>query len=91
MTCLIAVGSYVVDGIEKTNADDNTAVTDESNLNMVLGGLENQYPPPRKAWVLCDECHKWRRIPAMLADLIDKTNRTWYTIFSMSFLFQKFK
>ncbi|KAF5444681.1 hypothetical protein F2P56_033797 [Juglans regia] len=70
-------GSHDVDGIEKTNADDSTAVTDESNLNMVPGGLENQYPPPRKAWVLCDECHKWRRIPAMLADLIDKTSCTW--------------
>ncbi|XP_040998884.1 histone-lysine N-methyltransferase ASHH2-like isoform X2 [Juglans microcarpa x Juglans regia] len=70
-------GSHDVDGIEKINADDSTAVTDESNLNMVPGGLENRYPPPRKAWVLCDECHKWRRIPAMLADLIDKTNCTW--------------
>ncbi|KAF5467903.1 hypothetical protein F2P56_012110 [Juglans regia] len=52
-------------------------VTNKSNLDVVPGGLEEQHPPPRKAWVLCDVCHKWRRIPALLADLIDKTNCTW--------------
>ncbi|XP_051124458.1 histone-lysine N-methyltransferase ASHH2-like isoform X2 [Andrographis paniculata] len=31
----------------------------------------------RNAWVLCDECHKWRRIPATLADHIEETNCGW--------------
>ncbi|KAH6785799.1 hypothetical protein C2S51_038254 [Perilla frutescens var. frutescens] len=39
--------------------------------------LKGQYAPPRNAWVLCDECQKWRRIPATLADQIDQTNCQW--------------
>ena len=81
---LDVVGCQKVDGIGKANTGDNTAVTDKSNLDMVLGGLEEQLIPPRKAWVLCDDCHKWRRIPAMLADFIEKTNCRWYFIFYIS-------
>ncbi|KAL3641217.1 hypothetical protein CASFOL_016185 [Castilleja foliolosa] len=33
--------------------------------------------PARKAWVLCDECQKWRRIPASLADHIEETRCRW--------------
>jgi hypothetical protein len=36
-------------------------------------------PKPRVAWVCCDECGKWRCIPAELADVIDETNCRWYT------------
>ncbi|GMY06658.1 histone-lysine N-methyltransferase ASHH2 isoform X3, partial [Fagus crenata] len=70
-------GCQKVDGIGKANTGENTAVTDKSNLDMVLGGLEEQLIPPRKAWVLCDDCHKWRRIEAVLADFIEKTNCRW--------------
>ncbi|KAI6690981.1 hypothetical protein NL676_027809 [Syzygium grande] len=31
----------------------------------------------RNAWVRCDDCYKWRRIPAALADSIEDTNRNW--------------
>ncbi|EPS67389.1 hypothetical protein M569_07380, partial [Genlisea aurea] len=31
----------------------------------------------RNAWVLCDDCQKWRRIPATLADQIEKTDCGW--------------
>ncbi|KAK4433721.1 Histone-lysine N-methyltransferase ASHH2 [Sesamum alatum] len=41
------------------------------------GGLRDQYVPPRNAWVLCDDCQKWRRIPATLADQIEETNCGW--------------
>ncbi|KAL6215044.1 hypothetical protein ACLB2K_014475 [Fragaria x ananassa] len=47
------------------------------NLDAVPVGLDKQYIPPRNAWVLCDACNKWRRIPAELADLIDETKCTW--------------
>lgn len=70
-------GSQKVDGIGKASTGDDTAVTNKSDLEMVRGGLEEQLLPPRKAWVLCDDCHKWRRIPAVLADFIEKTNCTW--------------
>ncbi|CAM0945682.1 unnamed protein product [Alopecurus aequalis] len=33
--------------------------------------------PPRAAWVCCDDCQKWRCIPADLADSIGKTNCRW--------------
>ncbi|XP_040997557.1 uncharacterized protein LOC121243496 isoform X5 [Juglans microcarpa x Juglans regia] len=70
-------GDHNLDSVGKTDTGDNIAVTNKSNLDVVPGGLEEQHPPPRRAWVLCDVCHKWRRIPALLADLIDKTNCTW--------------
>lgn len=55
---------------------------DVSNLDLLPGvGLGEQHQSPRNAWVSCDDCHKWRRIPARLADLIDETKCTWYTVF----------
>ncbi|KAM0840806.1 hypothetical protein ACQ4PT_059408 [Festuca glaucescens] len=32
---------------------------------------------PRAAWVCCDDCQKWRCIPADLADTIGTTNSRW--------------
>ncbi|XP_065023587.1 uncharacterized protein LOC135649299 isoform X1 [Musa acuminata AAA Group] len=40
-------------------------------------GLEGQSLPQRRAWVLCDDCHKWRSIPTELADIIGETNCRW--------------
>ncbi|KAG8071011.1 hypothetical protein GUJ93_ZPchr0006g44332 [Zizania palustris] len=34
-------------------------------------------PQQRAAWVCCDDCRKWRRIPAELADIIEETNSRW--------------
>ncbi|KAG8059003.1 hypothetical protein GUJ93_ZPchr0002g26517, partial [Zizania palustris] len=33
--------------------------------------------PPLPAWVCCDDCQKWRCIPAELADIIGETNSRW--------------
>ncbi|CAO2039200.1 unnamed protein product [Urochloa humidicola] len=33
-------------------------------------------PPPRAAWVCCDDCQKWRCIPAELADVLGETRWT---------------
>ncbi|KAL6634553.1 hypothetical protein ACP70R_027224 [Stipagrostis hirtigluma subsp. patula] len=33
-------------------------------------------PPPRAAWACCDDCQKWRCIPAELADVIGETRWT---------------
>ncbi|KAK4387335.1 Histone-lysine N-methyltransferase ASHH2 [Sesamum angolense] len=47
------------------------------NFQLPYGGERDQYVPPRNAWVLCDDCQKWRRIPATLADQIEETNCGW--------------
>lgn len=53
-----------------------------------MGEVREQYVPMRNAWVLCDDCEKWRRIPATLADQIEETNCGWYVIMSATFGFQ---
>ncbi|KAL3840048.1 hypothetical protein ACJIZ3_024639 [Penstemon smallii] len=40
-------------------------------------GEKDRFAQLRNAWVLCDECQKWRRIPATLADRIEETNCRW--------------
>ncbi|KAI3821314.1 hypothetical protein L1987_08878 [Smallanthus sonchifolius] len=41
------------------------------------GPLSNSIMVPRSAWVCCDDCHKWRRISAILADSIESTECRW--------------
>ncbi|KAI7753224.1 hypothetical protein M8C21_002405, partial [Ambrosia artemisiifolia] len=38
---------------------------------------ESRQGPPPSAWVCCDDCHKWRRISAILADVIESTECRW--------------
>lgn len=77
-----------MDAIEKNNADDDKVSVNVSNLDMALGvGLEEQHPSPHNAWVRCDDCHKWRRIPVELADRIEETKCTWYDNFMFHFFF----
>ncbi|KAG5050455.1 hypothetical protein AAZX31_04G225800 [Glycine max] len=71
-------GNHKLDAIGKIIADDNRVSVNVSNLDMLSGvGFGEQILSPRNAWVRCDDCHKWRRIPAVLADRIDETNCTW--------------
>ncbi|XP_022938750.1 histone-lysine N-methyltransferase ASHH2 isoform X1 [Cucurbita moschata] len=69
------VGNYLVDKPEKSN--DIIESTVAVNLNVVQGAVNEQYMPPRNAWVLCDDCHKWRRIPASLVDSLGHASCTW--------------
>ncbi|KAJ1387368.1 Zinc finger, CW-type [Sesbania bispinosa] len=72
------VGNHKVDAVGKNNASDNRVSVNVSNLDMLPGvGLGEQHLSPRNAWVRCDDCHKWRRIQAVLADRIDETNCNW--------------
>ncbi|KAK7311510.1 hypothetical protein RJT34_09708 [Clitoria ternatea] len=72
------VGNDKLDAFGKINAGDNRVSINVSNLDLLTGvGSGEQLLSPRNAWVRCDDCHKWRRIPAVLADLIDETNCTW--------------
>ncbi|XP_073119337.1 histone-lysine N-methyltransferase ASHH2 isoform X2 [Henckelia pumila] len=47
------------------------------SLPFSVGEVKEQYVPMRNAWVLCDDCEKWRRIPATLADQIEESNCKW--------------
>ncbi|XP_015885762.3 uncharacterized protein LOC107421114 isoform X1 [Ziziphus jujuba] len=60
-------GNCFVDDTGKTHSDSNIA----------SGGPVEQYLPPNNAWARCDDCLKWRRIPAELADSIEETKCTW--------------
>ncbi|XP_019463712.1 PREDICTED: histone-lysine N-methyltransferase ASHH2-like isoform X2 [Lupinus angustifolius] len=71
------VENHNLDAVGEVNAGENIVSINVSNLDVVPGvGLGEQLSP-RNAWVRCDDCHKWRRIPAVLADLINETNGTW--------------
>ncbi|KAF7829798.1 histone-lysine N-methyltransferase ASHH2 isoform X1 [Senna tora] len=71
-------GDYKLDAIGKINTDDDKVSVNVSNLDMALGvGLGEQHVSPHNAWVRCDDCHKWRRIPVELADQIEETKCTW--------------
>eukprot|EP00268_Persea_americana_P038767 TRINITY_DN38397_c0_g1_i2.p1 TRINITY_DN38397_c0_g1~~TRINITY_DN38397_c0_g1_i2.p1 ORF type:complete len:2316 (+),score=492.02 TRINITY_DN38397_c0_g1_i2:357-6950(+) len=49
----------------------------DKELNKSCHSLEPQFFRPRLAWVRCDDCHKWRCIPAELADEIEETDCRW--------------
>ncbi|KAJ8557998.1 hypothetical protein K7X08_004764 [Anisodus acutangulus] len=48
-----------------------------SNLDILQSEIGERLLPPRNAWVQCDDCLKWRRIPSFLADQIEETNCRW--------------
>ncbi|KAM0974051.1 hypothetical protein ACFX2I_017158 [Malus domestica] len=70
-------GNHLVDNNRKTNSVNDAECVGVPNSDMVPVNIDKQYLPPRNAWVLCDDCHKWRRIPAELADIIDEQKCTW--------------
>uniref|UniRef100_A0A804PJV2 Histone-lysine N-methyltransferase ASHH2 n=2 Tax=Zea mays TaxID=4577 RepID=A0A804PJV2_MAIZE len=47
------------------------------NVACKMDGASVPPLPPRAAWVCCDDCQKWRCIPAELADVIGETNCRW--------------
>ncbi|KAK9049221.1 hypothetical protein SSX86_031812 [Deinandra increscens subsp. villosa] len=49
----------------------------EEGFRSTAGSLSNSIMVPRSAWVCCDDCHKWRRISAILADNIELTGCRW--------------
>ncbi|XP_057795670.1 histone-lysine N-methyltransferase ASHH2 isoform X2 [Salvia miltiorrhiza] len=56
----------------------SSGVTEPINrMQFIIDGVREQHESPRNAWVLCDECQKWRRIQAALADQIEETNCGW--------------
>lgn len=78
-------GEHKLDSFGKIDTVDNKISVNISNLDAVPHvGLWEPHLSPRKAWVRCDDCHKWRRIRAALADQIEGTNCAWYIISYMT-------
>ncbi|GMH22312.1 hypothetical protein Nepgr_024155 [Nepenthes gracilis] len=63
----------------KTNSNRGAKSGDASNQAIVLSGGcgGEQTLGPRRAWVCCDDCDKWRCIAADLADVIEEKNCRW--------------
>ncbi|KAL0351532.1 UNVERIFIED_CONTAM: Histone-lysine N-methyltransferase ASHH2, partial [Sesamum calycinum] len=74
---LLAAGNQESSDLGESAAFSKDISAPRSDLRNSSGGVREQYTPPRNAWVLCDECQKWRRIPATLADQIEETNCGW--------------
>lgn len=85
-----AVGIHIADDIGNADSGNNSASFDEANMENISGGELGHYIPPESAWVRCDECYKWRRIPFSLLELIDEHCR-WYTSFFFLFHYHDFK
>uniref|UniRef100_A0A251IRL0 CW-type domain-containing protein n=1 Tax=Manihot esculenta TaxID=3983 RepID=A0A251IRL0_MANES len=60
--------------IRKAENDAETVIV---NLDMASKDVMDQHLPVDNAWVRCDDCHKWRRIPVALVDSIGQTNCEW--------------
>ncbi|PIN14114.1 Histone-lysine N-methyltransferase [Handroanthus impetiginosus] len=73
----VAAGNQTSSGLGETGDLSKVLSGPINSLQFSLGELGGQYAPPRNAWVLCDECQKWRRIPATLADQIEETKCKW--------------
>ncbi|CAK9160363.1 unnamed protein product [Ilex paraguariensis] len=70
-------GNHTSDDLADTKIVKTSSTGDICNLDVVQCSIAEQYTIPRNAWVLCDACCKWRRIPATLADSIGETNCRW--------------
>ncbi|GAB2289810.1 hypothetical protein Dimus_024115 [Dionaea muscipula] len=72
-------GKDVMDDEAISNTDSGVTCGEPSSKAIVpcgdSGGLQRLRP--RNAWVCCDDCDKWRCIPAALVDAIEKTNCRW--------------
>ncbi|KAL7246186.1 hypothetical protein ACSBR2_001338 [Camellia fascicularis] len=70
-------GDRSLDNPGKPKTCDEIITKDIFNLSMVPRDAGKQGLMPRSAWVCCDDCLKWRRILANLADSIEETNCRW--------------
>lgn len=66
-----------IDEVDDVKDGCRSATGGLSNLALVPSGMGDHHGSPRNAWVCCDDCYKWRRIPAVLADSIEATNCRW--------------
>uniref|UniRef100_A0A803L775 Histone-lysine N-methyltransferase ASHH2 n=1 Tax=Chenopodium quinoa TaxID=63459 RepID=A0A803L775_CHEQI len=70
-------GNHDVIDVGRTDSSNEVQLENAGCLDPVPTGAEKQTLAPRLAWVCCDECLKWRCIPANLADTIEETDCRW--------------
>ncbi|PIN22025.1 Histone-lysine N-methyltransferase [Handroanthus impetiginosus] len=74
---LLVTGNQIPSDFGETGAFSKDLNEPINSVQVPSGEVKDQYILQRNAWVLCDECQKWRRIPAALADQIEETNCRW--------------
>lgn len=62
--------------IDHEDSKNGCSITQDVT-HIETNGPQDDYVRPRNAWVSCDSCYKWRRIPATLADSIEDTKSSW--------------
>ncbi|MCD7447380.1 hypothetical protein HAX54_028452 [Datura stramonium] len=67
----------ILPGLGQVGSEKKIFDGDISNLDILQREIGEDLLPPRNAWVQCDDCFKWRRIPSLLADKIEETNCRW--------------
>ncbi|KAK8681786.1 hypothetical protein V6N13_054187 [Hibiscus sabdariffa] len=70
-----AAGNQISDDNEDSNTGNNIVYADMANADLVPNGVIQLHTQPDNAWVRCDDCHKWRRIPVSLVKSIDEAYR----------------
>ena len=73
--------NHTADDNGKIDAGNDTAAEEVADLDMPSSGVMEQNLSPDNAWVRCDDCLKWRRIPVLLVESISQTHCQWYLIF----------
>ena len=63
--------------MRKRESSNEVMIENASCADLKATGVGELPLTPRVAWVCCDDCLKWRCIPAELADVIEATNRRW--------------
>ncbi|XVF39253.1 hypothetical protein PTKIN_Ptkin01aG0020400 [Pterospermum kingtungense] len=71
----LLTGNHILDDIEDPSAGNRGASADMVSAELVSDGVMEQHKLPDSAWVRCDDCHKWRRIPVALVKSIDEACR----------------
>lgn len=66
-----------IDDNGKIDAGNDTAAEEVADLDMPSSGVMEQNLSPDNAWVRCDDCLKWRRIPVLLVESISQTHCQW--------------
>ncbi|TYI82916.1 hypothetical protein E1A91_D05G254900v1 [Gossypium mustelinum] len=67
-------GNHISDDFENSDTGNSSASAYMTNIDSVSDVIK-QHRQPDNAWVCCDDCHKWRRIPVTLLNSIDEACR----------------
>ncbi|KAF8092644.1 hypothetical protein N665_0407s0023 [Sinapis alba] len=68
-------GALLDADIGKTSAINGAISSDGIHGELVMDVTIEDSPSTESAWVRCDDCFKWRRIPASVVESIDESSR----------------